>query len=225
VISIIDVAQPVFDATRSHSDAELAWQAACVELGVELSTGSSPLRKSVAGYVNGHEISISLVGGAEGKGLRTQYSVRFDAPHAPPFFMVKRFDDREYLSVDTGNPYFDAAVASESSNAPALAHFLADDRRSKVLHLLHRFPDARITTHHARVWSEGIEENHEVLVSTVRTLTEIADSFDPAWVEVELDERSVLADLFDSARNESEIKARFEKLYLGCRPSRGRACR
>jgi len=86
MISIIDVAQPVFDATQrsSQSEAELAWRNACAELGVELWEASSPLRKSVSGVVNGHEISISLVSGAEGKGLRTQYSVRFDAPQAPP---------------------------------------------------------------------------------------------------------------------------------------------
>jgi len=84
-----------------------------------------------------------------------------------------------------------------------------------VLHLLQRFPDARITNHHARVWSDGIEGDHDVLVRTVRTLTEMANSFDPVWVEVELDERSVLEDLFNSARNNDQIKERFDNLYRG----------
>lgn len=196
---------------------EDSWLTACDELGLELvrQRGGSFLRSTATGFIDNHEISIALVGGTRHERfVRTMYSVRFDAAHAPPFSLSKRTSDDGPL-VDTGNPYFDQKVAVTTDSPEALAGFLTPSRRTRIMHMLLRWPSATISNHSAHVCTEGIEDDVDSLVTSARRLVEVASALGRTQEEVRLDEIGVLRDLFGSGRDIAGAGARFEQRYRG----------
>lgn len=213
---VVDLATP--DRPRTGLDAVLeeTWQAACSELGLDLvRQRNSFLRSSATGVIDGHDVTIALVGGTRHERfVRTMYSVRFDAAHAPPFSLSNRTSDDERI-VDTGNPYFDRRVAIETETPAALSLFLTAPRRTRILHTLLRWPNVTITNHVAHVCTEGIEDDFDTLVVSAHRLVETATAFGRTSQEVRLDEAGVLRDLFGLGRSMDEVAARFERTYQG----------
>lgn len=154
-----------------------AWMSASDELGIQFVGDGSPLGPIGRGRVKSHVVSFAPVHKGKKKRLVTQYSVKFEAPEAPKFNLVKRIKDTTPV-VDTGNPKFDAVVSVTTDQPELLSRFLTAPRRAAILRLLTYWPSAQITNREAHLLTIGIENEHDKLVDSICHLVAAAETFD-----------------------------------------------
>lgn len=155
------------------------WQSAADELGVEFVKNGSDHGSIVRGRVNQHVVTVAPTSG-KGRGKKskaTLYNVKYEAPEAPKFILMKRVDDRTPV-LDTGNPKFDAVVSVRAEKSELFADFLTPARRAAILRLLTYWPVAQITDREIHLKTTGIEDDHDKLVDTVCHLVAAAEAFD-----------------------------------------------
>lgn len=181
------------------------WRDACDDLSVTL-TGDAA--ETVA-----HEVSISLIGA--GDRVRTQYSVRIDALSSPQFTLTRRVPSSTSEKIGTNDSRFEEAVEAKTNDQSALVRYLNPERRSMILQLVSRMPDAVITNESVSASSKGAGKDSIKVSGAISRLIEVAEAMRPSWAEVALDERSVLHDLFNSDRDVDGVTRRFEELYAG----------
>lgn len=182
------------------------WRDTCDALSIEVTDESGP--------TVGYDVTIGLVTDPDG-GVRTQYRVDIDAAVATKFAMTKRVRGGSPLLSDKADERFHKAVAIEAENLSVVNTFLTEERRAMFLQLMLRLPSARVTNNHITAWSKGIEANQGKIERTIDRLIEVAEVVRPSWVDVAVDEQSVLHDLFDTGLDQDGISERFEELYRG----------
>jgi hypothetical protein len=153
------------------------WAAASNELGLQFDISGTDLGPLARGRVNNHVASIARAHNGPKNRVVTQYSVKFEAPEAPKFNLVKRIDASTRV-IDTGNPKFDAFVAVQTDQLELLGRYLTGPRRAAILRLLTYFPSAQITNREAHLLSAGIEHDHDKLVDSICHLVAAAETFD-----------------------------------------------
>jgi len=153
------------------------WAAASDELGLQLVVNGTGLGPVARGRVNNHVASITPARKGRKKRVVTQYSVKFEAPEAPKFNLVKRIDSDTPV-IDTGNPKFDAVVTVQTDQTEVLSRYLTAPRRAAILRLLTYFPSAQITNREAHLLSVGIEREQDKLVDSICHLVAAAETFD-----------------------------------------------
>jgi hypothetical protein len=163
--------------TRRKKAIMATWAAASNELGLQFDISGTGLGPLAQGRVNNHVASIKRAHNGPKKRVVTQYSVKFEAPEAPKFNLVKRIDASTRV-IDTGNPKFDAFVAIQTDQLELLGRYLTGPRRSAILRLLIHFPSAQITNSEAHLLSAGIEHDHDQLVDSICHLVAAAETFD-----------------------------------------------
>ena len=95
--------------TRRKKAIMATWAAASDELGLQFDISGTGLGPLAQGRVNNHVASIKRAHNGPKKRVVTQYSVKFEAPEAPKFNLVKRIDASTRV-IDTGNPNRSAGV-------------------------------------------------------------------------------------------------------------------
>lgn len=192
------------------------WRVACDGLSSSAfidDRGAVDVRGTQPGMFS-HDVSITLVADRN-RNVRTQYDVALDAQIAPEFTLRKRVGARQQSSFTAGDALFDAAAIVETENHHALRTYLTPERRLAICKLLAQVPDARITKQKASVRSKGVDQNPATVAQVMQPLLDAAESMSPSWVDIPLDEQSVLADLFDTGNNPTLVEKRFQDLYLG----------
>lgn len=186
VLVIALVAIVLFRKSRAKKRSRAMWAAASDELNIQFVANGSDMGAVARGRVNEHVVLITPTRKGRKKRVVTQYTVKFEAPEAPKFNMVKRIDTTTPI-VDTGNPKFDAVVSVQTDQPELLSRFLTGPRRAAILRLLTYFPAAQITNREAHLFTVGIEEEQDKLVDSICHLVATAETFDrPAYTNDEI---------------------------------------
>ena len=186
VLAIVVVAVIVALKKRRTNNGPVAtWAAAAAELGIHLSANGSDLGLVAEGKVNHHVVAITPTASTASKkqtgrkaNLSTKYSIKFEAPEAPKFAMIKREVGDKYPLVDTGNPKFDAAVAIQTEQEAQLSRYLTPGRRAAILRLFTYWPTAKVSNREAHLFTDGLEKEHDKLVDSICHLVAAAETFD-----------------------------------------------
>jgi hypothetical protein len=174
---VMIIAIIVIRKSRRKKATMATWAAASDELGLQFVANGTGLGPVARGRVNNHVASITPAQKGRKKRVVTQYSVKFEAPEAPQFNLVKRIDSSTPV-IDTGNPKFDAVVTVQTDQTEVLSRYLTAPRRAAILRLLTYFPSAQITNREAHLLSVGIEHEHDKLVDSICHLVAAAETFD-----------------------------------------------
>jgi hypothetical protein len=177
VVLIAIVFIVVLPRSRRKKATMATWAAASDELGLEFVVNGIELGSVARGRVNNHVVSIAPAHKGCKNRVVTQYSVKFKAPEAPEFNLVKRINKNTPI-IGTGNPEFDAVVAVKTDQPEALSRYLTGPRRAAILRLLTYFPSAQITNREAHLLTVGIEQEHDKLVDSICHLVAAAETFD-----------------------------------------------
>ena len=201
----------VIRKSRRRKATIAAWASASTELGIQFVGDGNDLGPLARGRVKSHVVSITPVHKGSKKRLVTRFSVKFEAPAAPKFNLVKRIDDTT-PTVDTGNPKFDAVVSVKTDQAELLSRYLTGPRRAAILRLLTYWPSAQITNREAHLLTLGIEHEHDKLVDSICHLVAAAETFDrpvrtaPAE-DAQIPTASTQHDLDSAANQPDEVPA------------------
>ena len=179
-----------------------AWTKACDELGLDFHRSAG----NADGVVQRFDVSVSLMGSNDN--VRTKYVVTVDAPHAPAFKLTPAPLDGDPIDLT-----FEGMVSIDTQNRSGMLDFLTTDRRQAIMEVLQNWSHVTMTNSSVAIATDGVETNAAAIVSTVKQLVSVADSFAPCWAEVQLDEVSVLDDLFNAPRSAQEVADRFDRLY------------
>lgn len=155
------------------------WVKASDELGIEHVKNGSDHGAVIRGRVSDHVVCVAPTAG-KGRGEKkrsTLYNVKYEAPEAPKFILMKRVDERTPV-LDTGNPKFDAVVSVRTEHNERFTAFLTPARRAAILRLLTNWPAAQITNRDVHLKTPGLEGDHDKLVDTVCHLVAAAEAFD-----------------------------------------------
>jgi len=194
--SELDISSPITEV----------WRTACEALNGR--------KASTDALIDGHEVGIALRNDAN-RGVWTDYRVHVGTCLAPDFTLVKGSIANNAAPIDTGDSRFDNMVAIDTDSPAALVEFLTAERRLAILQLLMQEPTARVTNTSISARSKGVQRLSSKVGLTMQRLVDVADVMPPSWVNVALDERSVLKDLFDSGRDAEGVAERFDTLYWG----------
>lgn len=164
---------------KRRKSAVSPWVSASDELDIDYVKAGSGQDAVMRGRVNNHMVHVAPTT-ARGRGKKkksTLYNVKYQAPEAPKFILMKRVDERTPV-LDTGNPKFDAVVSVRTEDDELFAAFLTPARRAAILRLLTYWPVAQITNHDVHLKTAGVENDHDKLVDTVCHLVATAETFD-----------------------------------------------
>ena len=212
-MSTIDLTQGTLAGT-STSAAEGAWRQAFAPIGLRVNSNGSAIGPTAGGLVRHHEVSVIPIGSPRHtNGVRTQYTVRFNAPHAPQFSLTKRRTNSRGL-VPTGNPGFDASVSVDTEDPLGFSRFMTERRRLLVERLVGQWPTAEIDRAQIRLWTDGLESTPARLSETVNAMVATAEAMSrPVTGEVGTDAGYVLSSLFNSNLDVEEITEQFDLLF------------
>ena len=193
---------------------EGAWREALAPFGIRVNANGSAVGPTASGIVQRHDVSVLSIGSARHtQGERTQYSVRFNAPHAPVFSLTKRTGTKG-SSVPTGNPRFDALVHVITDEPLAYSRFLTEARLSLIGRMLARWTTMSVSNTEVKVTTSGIANAPSEMAGTVKACLALAEVMSqPVVGEVRMDEAYVLSSLFNSNLDRGEIAEHFDLLF------------
>lgn len=157
-----------------------AWSEVAAEFGLEIAPHGLFTRPTMSGVVDGvrvrvettlqhHEIST------------TRFSVMYPRRAASPSMELTpaknlNFTRRANGSIELGDENFDKAAILHTVDVTGITDYLTEDRRQTVLHLFGRktWSDQRITADSIAVSTELVDEDRELLRSTITTLLHAA---------------------------------------------------
>lgn len=177
VLVVVAVVVVVLRKRRREQETS-PWRSAGEELGIDYVPNGSEFGGVLRGRVNKHSVSVTPSGTrGRNKKKSTLYTVKYQAPEAPKFIIMKRVDDRTPV-VDTGNPEFDKAVAMRTEEFERFVEFLTPARQAAILRVLANWPSAQITNRDTKVKIPRLEASPETMVDTICHLVATAESFD-----------------------------------------------